>query len=273
LEKLPEALRGLRPEALAAMQAAERGLGVAFARVGASDVRSKGGLDIVTGTDIAAEDAIKTVLSERSDFPVVGEESGGEAVPGMPCWLVDPICGTRNFASQVPVFAVNVALVDEGRTVCCAVGDGSSGELYVAQRGFGAFAVRGSHARRVRSSGDSHILAVEGWPSEKSQRARFANFVAAAISGGKWEFRSFGTTLSLVYLASGRLSAYVLFSVSPVHTAAGALLVEEAGAVVSDLDGRPWTVASESLVAASGDAVHAQVLDLLAAAARGDGRL
>jgi len=251
------------------VEAAQRGLDVALGRVGASDVRSKGGLDIVTGTDIAAEQAVKTVLNEQFDFPFIGEESGGQATPGVPCWLVDPICGTRNFASQVPLFSVNVALVEGNQATCCAVGDGASGEIYVAQRGEGAFSLRSGHARRLRASTETHTVVIEGWPSGKEARERYANYLAAAVASEKWELRSFGTTLSLAYLAAGRVSAYVLFSVSPIHTAAGALLAEEAGAKVTGLDGHLWTVSSESLLAAADAALHAELFELLEAGEKG----
>lgn len=255
----------LRPESLVALEAARRGLQVAHARVGASDIRSKGGLDIVTGTDIAAEEAIKLVLGEQFHYPVIGEESGGEAAPGYPCWLVDPICGTRNFASHLAIFSVNVALIEGVSATCSAVGDGATGDVYVAQHGTGAFAIRGTHARRLRASPDSRTIVIEGWPSEKEQRGRYARFMSAVAASERWELRSFGSTVSLAYLAAARISAYVLFSVSPVHPAAGALLAEEAGAKVTGLDGHPWSVSSESLVAAASPELHEEVMELLEA--------
>ncbi|HVB27806.1 MAG TPA: inositol monophosphatase family protein, partial [Mycobacteriales bacterium] len=72
--------------------------------------------------------------------------------------------------------------------------------------------------------------------------------------------------------ATARIAAYVLFSVSPVHSAAGALLASEAGARVTDLDGNPWSVSSESLVAAADDDLHSEVLDLLDEAGGNGGR-
>jgi len=85
---------------------------------------------------------------------------------------------------------------------------------------------------------------------------------AAAIRADRWDFRSLGTTLALPYLAAARLSAYVVFWVSAIHAGAGSLLVTEAGGVLTDIAGRPWTIRSDSLMASANDALHADLLDL-----------
>src|SRR5919206_4828696 len=95
-----EVVRPMRPETEAALAAVEVGLDLARRRVGAERITSKGGRDLVTATDVAVEDAIRsTLLAGFPDWTVVGEERGGEDQVGdRPYWLVDPICGTRNFA-------------------------------------------------------------------------------------------------------------------------------------------------------------------------------
>ena len=76
--------------------------------------------------------------------------------------------------------------------------------------------------------------------------------------------RALSTTLSLPYLAAGRISAYVLFWASAIHTGAGSLLVTEAGGTLSDIDGRPWTIRSDSVIASATPDLHAELLDLAA---------
>jgi myo-inositol-1(or 4)-monophosphatase len=71
------------------------------------------------------------------------------------------------------------------------------------------------------------------------------------------------TTLALAYVAAGRVAAYVLFWASEIHVAAGSLVAAEAGAVVSDIDGRPWTTRSDSIAAAANPALHADLLALV----------
>jgi myo-inositol-1(or 4)-monophosphatase len=127
-----------RAETLVAVEAVEAALGLARARAGADEVTLKGVRDVVTATDLAAEDAIRRSIGERLGIPVVGEEAGGDR-SGSSYWLVDPICGTRNYASRIPLYCVNVALVESGHVTIGVVGD-PSGEILVAERGRGAWA-------------------------------------------------------------------------------------------------------------------------------------
>jgi len=91
----------LRPETQAAIRAAGIAQRIADSRAGADHVTSKGGIDLVTDTDLACEDAIRAELSRNfPEYAVIGEERQGTVRPGQPYWLVDPICGTRPFASK-----------------------------------------------------------------------------------------------------------------------------------------------------------------------------
>ena len=88
--------------------------------------------------------------------------------------------------------------------------------------------------------------------------------MAASIRADRWEFRSLGTTLALPYLAAGRIAAYVVFYATALHCAAGSLLVSEAGGVLTDLEGKPWTLDSTSLLLTAGYDLHAGLLALAA---------
>ncbi len=254
---------GFRAETRVAIDAVGRALELAKRRVGATDVTSKGGRDLVTATDVAVEDAVRAIVSRAVGASVLGEERGGDApADGSSYWLVDPICGTRNFASGVPLYSVNLALVEGGQVTVAAVGDPSVDEIHVGEHGGGAWTVRSDDRRRLATSGESHTIAIEDGKCTGARRERAAQFIAAAIRADRWDFRSFGTTLALPYVAAGRLSAYVLFQASSIHTAAGSLLVTEAGGSLSDVDGRPWTIDSDSLVATADPALHQRLLDL-----------
>src|SRR6185436_18305678 len=103
----------MRKETEAAIRAATVAQQLADSRVGADDVTSKGGNDLVTAADVACEDAIREeLLRSFPDYPVIGEERGGEPIAGKPYWLVDPICGTRMYASNMPLYCHNIALVE-----------------------------------------------------------------------------------------------------------------------------------------------------------------
>ena len=261
---------GQRPETAAAVEAATRALnlasrtfGLARAGVNAGDIRFKGGREVVTAADIAAEDTIRDILGTVPGTSVVGEERGGEPpADGSPYWLVDPICGTRNFASGIPLYCVNLALVENGEITVAVVGDASTGEISFAEWGGGAWVLREGAGRRVTTSAQSRTTVIEDGRCRDARRERAARYTAAAIRADRWDLRSLGTSLSLPYVAAGRIAAYVLFWVSVVHIAAGSLLAAEAGACVSDIDGQPWTIESDSIVASAGPALHQELLTL-----------
>lgn len=257
----------MRPETEAALEAVGVALALIRARVGAEEITSKGGRDLATATDVASEDAIRRELLGRyPTYPVVGEERGGEPEPsGGPYWLVDPICGTRNFASDLPLYSVNVALVEDGRVTVAAVGDGGTGDRYWAERGQGARLLTATGDRPLHASDASPSIALGDATSSEPDHAHAADFVRAAIASNRWYVRMLGTTFTFAHVAAGRVAAYIQFKTSgPVHTAAGCLLAQEAGATVTDLDGRPWDLSTRAFLAAATPELHR---DLLAMAA------
>src|SRR5262252_6762513 len=129
----------VRAETASAIRAVDIARSIVDGRVGAERVTSKGGIDLVTGTDIACEDAIREeLLRAYPEYPVIGEERGGSPRLGSPYWLVDPICGTRTFASDIPLYCTNIALVENGEPTVAVVGVGKTGEVLYAERGRGA---------------------------------------------------------------------------------------------------------------------------------------
>ena len=237
-------------------------------RVGAEQITSKGGRDLVTATDVEAEDVIRAELLDRCPgYGIVGEERGGEPEPGgRPYWLVDPICGTRNFASDLALYCVNVALVQDGEVALAVVGDGGRGDRYVAERGQGAHVLTDVGPRRLHATEASLTVAFDpGADGKGSHHAQAGHFARGAIASNRWFVRMLGSSLSYAHVAAGRLSAAITFkSSSPVHIAAGYLLAREADAVVTDLDSAPWNVASPSIIAAATPDLHRELL-LLAA--------
>jgi myo-inositol-1(or 4)-monophosphatase len=250
-----------RPETLVAIDAVERGLELARSRVGAADITSKGGRDFVTATDIAVEDLVRGIVSVLP-FPLVGEEHGGDTpLDGSAYWLLDPICGTRNFASGIPLYCVNLALVERDHVSISVVGDASTDEIHVAERGLGARASGHGDHRQLLASEESRTIAIEPGHSTGERREHAARFTSEAIREDRWDVRNLSSTLSLPYVAAGRVSAYVLFAASTLHCAAGSLLVTEAGGTLSDIDGQPWTLRSDSLVAGATPRLHGELID------------
>lgn len=259
---------GFRPETRKAMAVVEQALRLARRAEGAGDIASKGERDVVTATDVAVEDVVRARLTEALGLSVVGEERGGEAPrDGSAYWLVDPICGTRNFASGISLYCVNLALVEDDLITVAVVGEPSTGEIDVAERGGGAWVLSGGRPRPLAATDESRTIVVDDSASQGAMRERAAEFAARTIRADRWHFRSLGTTLALPYLAAGRIAAYALFWTSSLHAGAGSLLATEAGATLSDLDGRPWTLRSDSLLVGANDTLHADLLDLARATA------
>src|SRR5262245_14464665 len=118
----------VRSETASAIRAIDITRQIVDGRAGAEQIISKGGIDLVTGADIACEDAIRAeLLRAFPEYPVIGEEHGGLPREGCPYWLVDPICGTRTFASNIPLYCTNIALVENGEPTVAVVGVGGTG--------------------------------------------------------------------------------------------------------------------------------------------------
>lgn len=248
----------------------DRDVAVSAARAGAAVLRrmygseltreAKSATDFATAADVETERAIlEVVRAARPDDAFVGEELGAIGGAEDRTWLVDPLCGTLNFAASTPLFSVNVALVVGGRTVVAAVAHPPSGEVYWADNG--AFGIlgreHGTPANRlvnINADGplDRPFVGAE-LAADPDFRATFAPRVES-------------TTLALAWVAAGRRLAYVTDGrlEGSVHFTAGIALCEAApGVVVSDLDGAPVHT-GPGLVAAADPETHATLLRLVA---------
>ena len=252
----------MRPETRAAVEAVQRVLPVVLGRRGADQVQRKGPYDLVTATDVQVEGELEAFLAKRvPDASFVGEE-GGQGLPASGrYWLVDPVCGTENYAAGLPLYATNVALVEGGQITLAVVADGANGDVYLAERGGGAFRLRHADQVPLAVSARSRAINLDPSPWPASLGTRLA---LAVLAAGNWDVRVLSSSIALPYLAAGYLAAAAYTSSGvPVHFAAGLLLVEEAGATVSDGDGNRWSLDSPIYIASASEAIHAEVLDLV----------
>jgi fructose-1,6-bisphosphatase/inositol monophosphatase family enzyme len=282
----------MRAETDAAINAARLARRIADSRAGADAVQFKQGIDIVTAADVACEDAIREELARSfPDHLVVGEERGGEPRGGEPYWLVDPICGTRCYASDVPLYCTNIALVEREEVTAAVIAIGRSNELLYAEQGGGAWLIADGDATRIehpnRRTGDGLVTAGEFAPGREHTSRRiatsdasnvvwihghgkpFADFARTIWSDGRWFVWSFSSTVGYAYLAAGRIAGIVHMaapdrpSEPPVHTAAGSLVVQEAGATLTDADtGGAWTLDSRSFVIGATPQLHRELATL-----------
>ncbi|MEU8664772.1 inositol monophosphatase family protein [Actinoplanes philippinensis] len=233
---------------------------------------AKDGDDFATLADIEAEEAILTVLRDtRPGDLVLGEESGrtGDAASDR-MWLVDPLCGTLNYAVDTMLVAVNVALRIGDRLTVAAVADPFNGEVFWTA-GHGAFARHGGADRPLVPSAASRLVDLNLDPPFPNR----PDFLAAALLSDdafieRFRPRVVSTTLALAWVAAGRRAAYVTDGHlrDSVHFAAGTALCQAAGCIVTDLGGGPLHTGRGGLVAAADPETHATLLALIAAQRR-----
>ena len=257
--------RSPRPETLAAFAAVRAGLAVAQRRTGADQVTAKDGIDIVTGADVAAEQAIRQVLAEHfPQLPIVGEEGGEPQPQSGAYWLVDPICGTRNYASRLALYCTNIALIEDGVATVAAIGDGGTSEVHYAERGRGSFCAR-SEGDIPLTARDGTVIGLELGGKPPYRDPALGRLLAGIAADGRFYPRLLGTTLDFVKVASGDMAGLLLLTdtADPLHTAAGCLLAEEAGALVTDRSGAGWTLGTTTLVVAATSELQVELLRYL----------
>lgn len=251
MESLPPGKSGRTARAVAVSAARSAGAIIRNQFGRSKVVGQKGRGNFVTQTDLLAE---KTILEElRHEFPdhgIISEESPAVSADAHYVWIIDPLDGTTNFATGLPIFAVSIALVVDGQPALGVVYDPTHRDLFVAEKGRGC-TLRG---RRV-TLGDKTDLgrAVGGFDLGYDEEARGrAMAVATAVRPRIQTLRLIGSAvLGQAYVACGRFDLYFHHYLYPWDLAAGQLLLREAGALVTEWAGTPAGVHSRTLVAAN----------------------
>jgi myo-inositol-1(or 4)-monophosphatase len=249
-------------------------LAVAAAEIGAAVVRSrfggtltridKDGADFATDVDVEAEQAILRMLfANRPTDRVVAEESGHIGVPeSVRCWLVDPLCGTVNYAARTGPVAVNVALSMGDAIAVAAVGD-PLGAVVDWTDGDAAWRRSGGSDDRLVPSASSGIvdLNLDG-PFPNAPRFTTAALLADPDFATQFRPRVVSTSLALAWVASGQRAGYVTDGhiLGSVHYAAAIALCHAAGCTVTSLEGGPLHTGPGGLLAAADAATHQTLL-------------
>lgn len=230
----------------------------------------KGDVDVVTVADRAVEKLIRTRLGEA--FPehgIYGEEGTRERMEQEFRWYVDPLDGTTNFAHGFPQFCVSMGLEqrgdrskpDEDGTIQAAViYDPMRDELYAAERGRGA-TLNGKPLRVSKTPDLAEALVATGFPSRKRHQSPNIHFYHEFTLRSHGVRRAGSAALDLAYVAAGRLEAFWEFNLNPWDTAAGVLLVTEAGGQVSDFAGGAFRLDSQEVLASNG-LIHDELVGL-----------
>jgi myo-inositol-1(or 4)-monophosphatase len=223
--------------------------------------REKAPGDWVSDVDVASEAAIRAELERLvPGIPFFGEEGGGEL--GRVGWIVDPLDGTANFLHRFPAVGVSVALVEDGRPTVGVVHAPLLGETHAARRGGGAS--RDGAPVRVSARAPAQAICATGFPF-RAKADRLPSYLPV-FEGALVEFedlrRAGSASLDLAWTAAGTFDGYFEQALGTWDVAAGGLLVEEAGGVVTDWEGddRAWLLSGD-IVAGPPD-VHARLLAL-----------
>lgn len=220
--------------------------------VGQLKIEEKGRNDYVSEIDkIAEQIIIKAIRKYYPDHNILAEESGKHTTTSSFEWIIDPLDGTTNFLHQLPHFSISIAVKEKGKLMHGVIFDPSKNELFSASRGNGAklnnYKIRVSGQKKLQNS-----LLATGFPYHDF------DYVDAYLSSFK-EFmlqtsglrRAGSAALDLAYVACGRVDGFWEFNLKPWDIAAGALIVTEAGGIVTDFTGDDNFLKSGNIIAAN----------------------
>ena len=237
--------------------------------IGKTTVRQKGPADFVTEADFAAQEVVKTlVLTAFPHHSVLGEEdrlAGNTPSQTEYRWIVDPLDGTTNFVHGIPHYAVSLALERQGQLLVGAIFDPSLNECFTVAAGRGAFLngrpIHTSSAKRL-----SDVIAGTGFPAKLRPDSPDLLVFNAALFRCQGVRRTGSASLNMCEVAAGRFGVLWGFSTKIWDIAAGVLLIQEAGGVVTAPEGGPIDLGSGRFLASANEELHQQLLELVQAA-------
>lgn len=228
-------------------------------------IEYKGEIDLVTDSDIAAEEIIiKSLKKAYPLYRILAEETAGRYPVSKKgyCWIIDPIDGTTNFAHGYPLFAISIALEYNGEIQLGVAYNPLLNEVFTAQTGKGAF-LNGKRIHVSSTKNISQALLATGFPYDirhdsKTNLDYFARFQLKAQN-----IRRDGTAvLNLCYTACGRFDGFWELKLKPWDTASGFLMVKEAGGRVTDFKGGRYNIYKKEIIA-SNALIHNAMLKVL----------
>ncbi len=250
----------------------DRGVGFEYKSRDGSGSTAKPALldaDLVTEADRTSERHIIERL--RGRFPehdIVAEESGRRETGSDFRWYIDPLDGTTNFAHGFPVFCVSIGLEKGSEMIAGVVYDPTRDEMFTAERGGGAHL---NNKKLVVSKVPRLLesLTATGFPSAKRKQNPNIYYYHEVTLASHGVRRPGSAALDLCSVAAGRLEAFWEFRLGSWDCAAGKLMVEEAGGRVTDMEGAPHNLKSDSIVASNG-LIHAELVELFGKIQRGE---
>lgn len=227
-------------------------------------VSEKGPSDLVTEADLAAQNAIYDIIHARfPDHGFLGEE-GLCTLPGQSeyRWVIDPLDGTSNYVHRFPYYAVSIGLEREGELLGGVIFDPTRSEMFAALRGQGA-TLNGRPIRASRFTPLSQAMVIASFPHCVTANSPPIQRFLKVLERAQAVHRSGSAALNLAYVAAGRLDGFWSTSLKPWDMAAGALIVAEAGGLVTQLNGTPLDIEVPDLLSSNGTSIHEELRLLL----------
>jgi myo-inositol-1(or 4)-monophosphatase len=255
---------------IAAARKTARALKRDFGELEKLQVSLKGPANFVSSADRRAEETLYQELSKaRPGYGFLGEEGGTrEGADKSHRWIVDPLDGTTNFLHGIPQFAISIALEREDSVIAGLIYNPASEEMFIAERGKGAF----MNEQRIRVAGRKRLadsVIACSLPHIGRGDLALARRETGAVQEQVAGLRRFGSAaLDLAWVAAGRLDGYWERDIKPWDVAAGSILVREAGGFVSDCDGGA-DIFVKSHVVAGNEAIQKELLRVLKGAGKG----
>ncbi|MEO0160897.1 MAG: inositol monophosphatase family protein [candidate division WOR-3 bacterium] len=223
----------------------------------------KGVVNLVTQFDkISQRQIVKFLKKEFPDYGILSEENISYHTHDNIKWLVDPLDGTTNFAHNLPIWAISIALEIEGEIVLGVVYDPTRKELFSSIKGKGAF-LNGKRISVSKTRKLDHSLLVTGFPYDiRESKENNLNYFARFCLKSQAVRRLGSAALDLCYTACGRFDGYWEIKLSPWDQAAGSLILKEAGGMITDFRGRPFSIYGKEVLGSNGY-IHTQMLEVL----------
>jgi myo-inositol-1(or 4)-monophosphatase len=226
-------------------------------------------IDFVTEADVEIENIIVGEIKNR--FPkdqIIAEENFSDTKPidkGR-LWIVDPICGTSNFAKKIKLFATNIALAIDGKLVASCVMDHSQ-NVYIWSIGENSIFINQNKVGTDKVAlGVKVEVDLSGLhQSTKEVKEIYSGFIRRLISETKYSPITYATSLGFAYVSLGRIDVYMNPNIRLWDMAAANFLTLQAGGIVTDIQGLPWTLNSSSVLAAKDKRIHKELLNLFIA--------
>ncbi len=228
-----------------------------------SQISHKGAFDLVTEADTASEKTIiQTIRNAFPDHAILAEESGINHGNAEYQWIIDPLDGTTNYAHQLPIFSVAIALAVRHEIVLGLVLNPMDGELFSAIAGKGA-ALNDTSIRVSSTASVDKSLLVTGFPYDFSEIIEPVMKRFSVCQNSSQGVRRLGSAaLDICYVACGRFDGFWEQNLKPWDKAAAAVIAAEAGAMITDFANRPFAIDQKEILVTNGN-IHQEMLSLL----------